>query len=51
MRHAPHLPPHETRIQAAWPAPLATAVHPPGLRPELIHRRDELRPRVAAYYT
>ena len=39
------------RVRAAWPAPLAAAGQTPGLWPERGRRRDELLPRVAAYYT
>jgi hypothetical protein len=51
MRHPLPPPPLEARTPVPWPAPLAAAVHPPGLGPALLHRRDELRPRVAVYYT
>jgi hypothetical protein len=50
MRHALHTPSLKARVQAAWPAPLSAAGHPPGLGPALLCRH-ELLPRVAAYYT
>jgi hypothetical protein len=37
-------------MQAAWPAPLAAAVHTPGLPSDLVRRRHDLLPRAAAYY-
>jgi Right handed beta helix region len=51
MRQAPHPPPPETPVRAAWPAPLAAAGQTPGRWPEHVRHRDDLLPRVAAYHT
>jgi hypothetical protein len=51
MRHTSHPLPLEARVQAAWQAQLVAAVQTPGLRDELVGRRHELLPRVAAVYT
>jgi hypothetical protein len=51
MRQAPHPPPPETDVRAAWPALFAAAGQTPGLWPERGRHRDDLLPRVAAYYT
>jgi hypothetical protein len=44
MRHSPHRPPLEARIQLAWPAPLATAGQTPDLRPALVRRQPARSP-------
>src|SRR5262245_18559423 len=51
MRHLPHPPCLEARVQAAWQSQLGSPVKTPGLRPELIRCREELLPAVTAYYT
>jgi hypothetical protein len=50
MRQAPHPPPPETTVRAAWPAPPAAAGQTLGLWPARGRHRDELLPRVAAYH-
>jgi hypothetical protein len=51
MRHASRPSILEARVRAAWQEQVAAVVKTPGLLPELMHRRHELLPRFAAYYT
>jgi hypothetical protein len=59
MRHSPQTPLLDADVRAAWQTQLAAAVtevnnstyNTLGLLPALVHRRHELLPRFAAYYT
>ena len=51
MQHVARTPILEARVRAAWQEQVAAAVKTPGLLPDLVHRRAELLPRFAAYYT